>query len=56
MAVAKRPDTKMQTDLKVYFKENKKHFVKVGGPIRRIHIKPIKRGPLATASFTPSKR
>ena len=46
-----RTDTKMQTDLKAFFKKNKKHFVKVGGPIRRIHIKPIKRRPLATASY-----
>jgi hypothetical protein len=46
-----RTDTKMQTDLKAFFKENKKHFVKVGGPIRRIHIKPINRKPLATASY-----
>jgi hypothetical protein len=30
-----RTDTKMQTDLKAFFKENKKHFVKVGGPIRQ---------------------
>jgi hypothetical protein len=46
-----RTDTKMQTDLKTYFKENKKHFVKEGGPIRRIHIKPIKTRPLETASY-----
>jgi hypothetical protein len=46
-----RTDTKMQTDLKVYFKENKKYFVKEGGPIRRIHIKRIKRRPSATAAY-----
>ena len=40
-----RIDTRLKVGLDMYIKQNYQHFVKFGGPLRRIHIEPIDRTP-----------
>ena len=44
-------ETRLKTTLPMYMKRNARHFVKFGGPIRRIHIEPIDRTPERAASY-----
>ena len=48
-----RDDTRLDTELDTFInaKENYRHLVKEGGPLRRIHIEPIDRTPQKAAEY-----
>jgi hypothetical protein len=46
-----RIDTRLKVGLDKYVKQNHRHFVKSGGPLRRIHIEPIDRTPRKAVDY-----
>ena len=46
-----RPDTRLPTTVDKYMEQHSKHFVKEGGPIRRIYIEPIDRTPRQAVGY-----
>ena len=46
-----RIDTRLKVGLDTYIKQNYQHFVKFGGPLRRIHIEPIDRTPRKAVDY-----
>jgi hypothetical protein len=46
-----RIDTRLKVGLDMYIKQYYRHFVKSGGPLRRIHIEPIDRTPAKAVDY-----
>ena len=46
-----RIDTRLKVGLDMYVNQNYRHFVKSGGPLRRIHIEPIDRTPAKAVDY-----
>ena len=46
-----RIDTRLKVGLDTYVNQNYRHFVKSGGPLRRIHIEPIDRTPAKAVDY-----
>jgi hypothetical protein len=46
-----RIDTRLKVGLDMYINQNYQHFVKPGGPLRKIHIEPIDRTPAKAVDY-----
>ena len=46
-----RIDTRLKVGLDMYIKQNYQHFVRFGGPLRRIHIEPVDRTPRKAVDY-----
>jgi len=44
-------DTRLKVGLDMYIKQSYRHFVKSGGPLRRIHIEPLDRTPRKAVGY-----